>query len=816
MRSGVLVVMFSVPAFAQCGPLWAPGIGVPGADNLVRTAVTWDPDGAGPATPIVAFGGRFVATGGVVTDGLATWDPATGVVGGLGVTPGQVNALAALPNGDLLVARSSLSLLTHGVERWDGASWTILGQANGSVGALLALSNGDVVAGGSFTSIGGVSCAGVARLSGGVWSPMAAGLQSPVNALVELPNGDVLAAGGVDSPFLGGQNYYVKRWAGATWTQMGGTFNNHVFSLAVMPNGDIIAGGRFTNGVVRWTGTTWASLGLGGNASVNRLAVLPSGALVAGGSFVTNTSGGIAAGLASWNGATWSPLAVSMGVTSGAGVMSITVLANGDIVAGGGFTSVNGVVVSNIARRSGSVWSPIAPGGIVGDVFAVAELPGGDLVAGGDFVLSGGGNVRNIARWNGTAWSPLGSGVNGAVRALSVLANGDLVAAGDFEFAGFAPVQYVARWNGIAWLPMGSGLQGNASTLTRMANGDLIAGGAFPGGAVRWDGVSWSQLGAGLNGAATTSCRRANGDLVVSGAFTSAGGAPAEHIAVWDGTTWSPLGSGLPVGSFVTEMPNGDLVAGGTVQVVVPILSSTGFLLRWDGVGWNSIGGFNQVNPTTLTALPDGDLLVGGTFLVGTVPQYLGRWDGVAWTSVGAGLNAPPKASATLAGGTVVFGGPFSLAGGQVSTGVAWLSTTCPATAQTSGTGCPSSGGSNTLVAATLPWVDATFRATGSGLPTNAIVLTLTSVTPIAAGVLPLTAVFPQAGPGCDVLTAPDILGVAVTTTGTVGSELFLPSAPPLVGVTFYHQMVPIEIDALGAWTAVSATNALQLVAGAF
>jgi len=45
-------------------------------------------------------------------------------------------------------------------------------------------------------------------------------------------------------------------------------------------------------------------------------------------------------------------------------------------------------------------------------------------------------------------------------------------------------------------------------------------------------------------------------------------------------------------------------------------------------------------------------------------------------------------------------------------------------------------------------------------------------------------------------------------------SELFLPNTPPLVGVTFYHQLVPIEFDAQGSWVAVTATNALQLTAG--
>ena len=92
----------------------------------------------------------------------------------------------------------------------------------------------------------------------------------------------------------------------------------------------------------------------------------------------------------------------------------------------------------------------------------------------------------------------------------------------------------------------------------------------------------------------------------------------------------------------------------------------------------------------------------------------------------------------------------------------------------------------------------------------------MTSVTPVPQGVAPLTIFFTQAGFGCDVLVAPDILGALVTTTGTAQSSFFLPNTPPLVGVTFYHQMVPIEVDGLGAWTAVTATNALQLTAGMF
>ena len=49
---------------------------------------------------------------------------------------------------------------------------------------------------------------------------------------------------------------------------------------------------------------------------------------------------------------------------------------------------------------------------------------------------------------------------------------------------------------------------------------------------------------------------------------------------------------------------------------------------------------------------------------------------------------------------------------------------------------------------------------------------------------------------------------------GDAQSDMFLPNTPPLVGVVFYHQLVPIELDAQGAWVSVTATNAIQLTAG--
>ncbi|MFN5496843.1 MAG: hypothetical protein ACK5C3_09770, partial [bacterium] len=74
--------------------------------------------------------------------------------------------------------------------------------------------------------------------------------------------------------------------------------------------------------------------------------------------------------------------------------------------------------------------------GLNSTALALAVLPNGDLVAGGGFTTAGGGTANRIARWNGSSWRQLGSGMDGGVSALAVLPNGDLVAGGSFTTAG--------------------------------------------------------------------------------------------------------------------------------------------------------------------------------------------------------------------------------------------------------------------------------------------------------------------------------------------------------------------------------------------
>jgi hypothetical protein len=84
-------------------------------------------------------------------------------------------------------------------------------------------------------------------------------------------------------------------------------------------------------------------------------------------------------------------------------------------------------------------------------VLALAVLPNGDLVAGGNFSTAGGVPAVRLARWNGSAWSALGSslgGLGGAeqARALALLPNGQLAVGGEFTTAGGQFSVDVARY----------------------------------------------------------------------------------------------------------------------------------------------------------------------------------------------------------------------------------------------------------------------------------------------------------------------------------------------------------------------------------
>lgn len=339
-------ISFMIPvAVAQCTPQWI-------ASNLtisdsIRALTQWDSDGTGPLPPRLVVGGYLATVAGLPAGNVALHDP-------------QANTWATLGTG---VAGS---LLGPGLTRIEDA---------------LAAADGSLYVCGNFLTAGGVSASCCARWDGTAWSSLGAGFNNLVRALVQMPNGDIVAAGDFVTPAF----YKVARWNGSSWTSMGfSVAYGNALSLAVDTNGNLIVGAD--TGVYRQNGSTWSLFG------------------------------------------------ASQLVGSPSHVYALQRMPNGDIVAGGSFLNINGITANRIARWNGSAWSTF--GGCNSDVMALTLVPNGDLIVGGFFSQAGGLPASRVARWNGATWSPLGSGVSSQVYALAYANGGVVAVGGDFSSAG--------------------------------------------------------------------------------------------------------------------------------------------------------------------------------------------------------------------------------------------------------------------------------------------------------------------------------------------------------------------------------------------
>ena len=826
-------------ASAQCGQVWGPPSSIAGLDSQVTSMTTWDPDGPGPLPAQLVCGGYMTLAGTVPVANVARWDPATGEWAALGSGTGDpLFALETLANGDVVAGgwlTSAGGAPVSGIARWDGTAWSEFGGGvTGGVFAMCRLPNGDLVVGGRFTAAGGVPAANIARWNGSSWSALGSGTDDDVMALAALPNGD-LVAGGRFATAGGLATAHIARWNGTTWSPLGSGCNGQVRALATRPNGDLVAGGYFTTaggqtalGIARWNGASWTPLGSGCDDAVLSLTTLANGDVIAGGLFDAPASR-----IARWNGTSWSSLGT--GSTLGS-VTALQQLPGGLMIAAGQFTSIGGVAARSVGIWNGFAWTATVAG-TSGDVYSLHVRGNRDLVAGGPFVALEGVAARGVARWDGSAWHELGGGVDGTVYAFAEAANGDLVVGGGFPSAGGIAADNIARWDGTTWHAIGDA-DGVVWAFATLPNGDLVAGGSFyeiggvpARGLARWDGANWSEIGGGLSASIFGIVRvdavavMPNGDLVVAGLFDFAGGAPIADLARWDGTAWHAI-PGVPPYSLgfgravLLVTANGDLLLTGvTFWPSSPSGAGIG-MARWDGATWHPVGEGFSIPPSSVLELPDGDLVAGGFFTsAGSQPlDGIARWNGSAWQPIANGLQGGAGGAgawdlAWLPDGQLWIGGVFSSAGGVPTRSLAVLTSSCPATTATVGSGCPGSGGTSQLVSTAPPWIGSTARLRASGLASPAAVLEVFGLTTTS---LPLAEWFAEAAPGCTLWVAPLVTELALATSDSIDVAIAIPDTSTLVGLELHAQMIVAELGPLGAVADLSTTDALRLTVGSF
>jgi hypothetical protein len=295
-------------------------------------------------------------------------------------------------------------------------------------------------------------------------------------------------------------------------------------------------------------------------------------------------------------------------------------LPNGDLLATGNFASIGGVRVNRIARWNGSAWSALGNGlaGQLESVNTFLGLPNGDVLAAGFFSSIGGVAADRIARWNGSSWSPFGAcPVGSTPTCLIERPDGTLVLGGG-NSAG------VRTWNGATWEASQMSSTCPISNPIDMANaqsGDLIVMGRSTVASykvARWSGpitsatYNWSVLGGEMNGKLNALAVLPNGDIVVGGEFTTAGGVPVNRIARWNGAAWSAMGAGFarPVRAL-RVLSNGQLVA--TCDYAASGPNQYGLFAKWTGSSWATLAETTGT-ATSIAELPNGDVILGGSF----------------------------------------------------------------------------------------------------------------------------------------------------------------------------------------------------------
>src|SRR6185295_7579299 len=111
------------------------------------------------------------------------------------------------------------------VAKWNG-TWSVLGSSPGNsvIFGTIAVSGQDVYVGGHFTSVGGVPAANIAKWDGSHWSALGSGISGDsgyVSVYDLTVSGTDIYAGGSFTTAGGAAVSNIAKWNGSTWSALG-------------------------------------------------------------------------------------------------------------------------------------------------------------------------------------------------------------------------------------------------------------------------------------------------------------------------------------------------------------------------------------------------------------------------------------------------------------------------------------------------------------------------------------------------------------------------------------------------------------------
>ena len=347
------------------------------------------------------------------------------------------------------------------------------------VGSVVVQSDGKVLIGGSFTTVNGTNRSRIARLNvdGGLDSSFnpGIGLNGAVSSVAVQPDGKVLVGG--PFTFINGTNRYGSARLNVDgsldssfvsdsflpdWTHLfqNGFFNYaEAAAVAVQSDGKVLVGGvvaricyvgeeecqhtfssfatRFNSNGSHDTNFTRfiGDFGLAVEQipQLKTVAVQPDGKVVVG-----YVGYGLVRGIVRLNANGIRDTNFNTSIGSGLGVYSVVPQADGKLLMGGSFNTVNGTNRNGLARLNsdGSLDSTFTPASGVGGS-PLALQPDGKVLVGGYARLNADGSPDS-------SFHPV-TAVNGAVRSIALQADGNILIGGDFTTVNGVARPYVAR-----------------------------------------------------------------------------------------------------------------------------------------------------------------------------------------------------------------------------------------------------------------------------------------------------------------------------------------------------------------------------------
>ena len=545
----------------------------------------------------------------------------------------DVSFMAA--NGEVFIAGRLGSSVK--VARWDGASWTVLGdrlQRSGSsttaVSDIVALANGDVYLSGNFNIAfntgGGVEITtNIAHWEAATqsWKPVGQGTDVQVSRMAADEANQILYVIGPETANnFDGTSVAIHKvglWdiAQQRWGAVGQGLGSVDFPMSILADGsgNLFMGGVFTevrdgngtpvtvNSMARWDGLNWHAMGQG-LSSANQsypstLALDSNNNLFVAGRFdlAVNSDGSSVAGPAVfWDGTLWH------GTSHPPAFTVDKVVADGR----GKVYSLYGDPATfrpNVLEWDGSQWSNLAQplGEVVTTLAGNPGFPNTRVYLGGLYgaIITNSGtqvNINNNALWDGTFWTPMIDriGTNGIISAFaSHRFNSILYAGGNFSRIGYTDAGNIARFNGVAWDSINGGVNGLVHGLSADYGYGVVVGGEFSeaknsnGSTVAALNVvyldnrdQWRTLGGGTNGPVYAVLNRSTrfsggylGEIVVGGNFT---------------TVYNPDGTAVPANSLAiwnwlneTWRPVGGQLTGTNIQVRTIVADSRSYFLNF-------------------------------------------------------------------------------------------------------------------------------------------------------------------------------------------------------------------------------------------